>query len=128
MNDNSNVAELLYGLRHYRNLFPENAAERIKLSLLADYLVLLGRVDACNKNAYNHPSKLQLIASNFDRVHHLSLSLRSYYTDDPVEKYAQHGNRVQIPDCHHTSKHEMIFPDFHLPKPTKACLSNPKNR
>jgi hypothetical protein len=39
--------------------------------------------------------------------------------DDLVEIYDQHENMEQILDYHHTSIHEMIFRDFHLPKPKK---------
>ncbi len=39
--------------------------------------------------------------------------------DDLVEIYDQHENMEQILDYHHTSIHEMIVQDFHLPKPKK---------
>ena len=90
------------------------------------FRLLLNHVDAYNKISCNHPSKLQLNASNFDHEHHLYLFRLSCYTDDLAEIYVRLESTEQTRDYHHTSKHETIFRDFHLPKPTqfiRVCFS-----
>lgn len=117
---NLNVLELLFDLRRCHNLFPKRK-QCNEFSTFRDELS--NRVDACNKIVCNRPSKLQLIALNFVREHRLCLWHRSYYTDDPVEKCVQHVNTERIPNFHHTSKLEMKFPDFLLPKPNRKDSS-----
>ena len=109
---------------------------------LSRHLLLSNHVDAYNRIVCNHPSRLRLIAWNFDHEHHLCLQIQSKIfsledqlkaiklylwhlsccKDDLVGIYDQHENMEQILNYHHTSKHGMIFPGFLHPKPNWTSI------